>query len=547
MGLWAFQLEGRRRKFVKTGKVLLAGMARMFLRATLALLAVAGASALETGRWRYGSISWRRKDPDIPSSRKVIFIVETAWRYSHGSMVKYGTDQKAQAGDSIKILASDGQDPLFAYGEGNVTARFDVNVVYVDPIQDLLFGKSTFEWDYWARGPWEATLTLCCRVAENQNGMKSVLLSSTVDLTNSAVYGSPRVRMTPRVSLQAFGAGDLQNFEIPTSAAEGFEARQGITFANADTTYFNNLLSYPANGTIYLGVNATTGMASVDVRCYRFACVQDLHLVIKVSRMGATGMVDFIVRIQKNIPPDDVPTITMKAPVNNPILLGRESSSLRGIPTVDAFAEFPIVLSFKGRDLQGQQVWFEYNMLPTGAVVGAKSLVEPLDIVYQQQILWTPSNEQVGEHYICAVAFDRDPEDQCQPCVPDIENEETTCVPFCPAHLRSKPLCFDVRVIANGAPIFSHPVEADRTQIIDMNFPFEIKVKAGDANWMDPVTLAVHGVHPDGSSISEVPGEMATFMFNWTPSQKFGGWSQVPPSPLAVSLLLSVDLASVCE
>ena len=162
-------------------------MARLFLRTALALLAVAVAAAVETGRWRYGSISWKRKTPENSLSRKVIFTVESAWRYSHGSMVKFGTDQKAQAGDSVKILASDGQDPLFAFGDGNVTARFDLTVIYVDPIQDLLMATSTFEWDFWARGPWTATLGLCCRVAENQNG-KAIIFPFSVLNINVIAY-----------------------------------------------------------------------------------------------------------------------------------------------------------------------------------------------------------------------------------------------------------------------------------------------------------------------------------------------------------------------
>lgn len=262
--------------------------------------------------------------------------------------------------------------------------------------------------------------------------------------------------------------------------------------------------------------------------------------MIKVSRAGVSGMVDFIVRVQKNAGADAIPVLTMKAPVNNPFLNGMESGGLRGLPVVDAYAEFPVVLTFKGKDALQQEVFFEYNMLPTAAVVAAKRLVDPLDVVYAQEIQWTPSPDQVGEHYICGVAFDRDPQDACSACIPDLENDETTCVPLCPVHLRSRPLCFNVRVFSNGAPIFSAPantpvatnltdmelVRATEEQVIDMNFPFEIRVAAGDSNWMDPVTLAVHGVHPDGSSIVTGTGQVATFIWKWTPSRAFGGWSQ---------------------
>jgi hypothetical protein len=488
-------------------------MGRLGVCAVLCLLALAGAAAVETGRWRYGSISWKRKSPGT-SSRRVVITVESAWRYSHGSMVKFGTDQKAKVGDMIKILASDGQDPLLAFGDGNVTARFDVRVVKVDLIQDLLMGESTFEWDYWARGPWNASLTLCCRVAENQNGMSSIMLESKVDLTDINVHGSPQVRVIPRLALQAFGVGDIQHFEIPAVAAESYGARAGIRWHDPPASYWDNLRSYAANSTTYLGVNATTGLASVNVKCYQTsACVKDLHLIVVVSREGATGMVDFIVRVQKNIPPDVVPEIMMKAQYFDEAVLqaavfpptsARQSGELRGLPTVEAFADFPLVLTFLGKDAQAQEIYFEYNMLPVGVLIGTKSLDNPLAHVYAQEIRWTPNATQVGEHYFCGVTFDRDPTAACTPCTPDLANDETSCVPICPEHLRSKPLCFNVHVFANTAPIFSLPLPGDRSRTIDMNEPVEMQVKAGDANWMDPVELAVEGVHPDGSRVTKI-------------------------------------------
>ena len=371
-------------------------MERAGWRALVALLALAMAGAEETGRWRYGSISWRRKDPSNATSYKVIFTIESAWRYSHGSMVKFGTDQKVEAGDTVKILASEGQDPLFAFGDGNVTARYDVEVVKVDTLQDIVVGTSSFEWDYWMAGPWDATLTLCCRVGENQNGMKSVMLRSKVDLSAASVLGSPRVRIVPRVALQATGAGDIAVFEIPTTAAEGFDARSGIVYEAADANFWYSIISNPPNASIFLGVNASSGLASVDVRCYRWGgCSRDLNVIVVVKRQGAWGMVDFVVRVQKNVAGGDaVPMLTLKAP-NSIELQGRETSVLRGMPVIKAFADFSVALTFKGQDAMQQPVYFEYNMLPAGAVIGARTLINPLDQVWAQDITWKPSQSQV--------------------------------------------------------------------------------------------------------------------------------------------------------
>jgi len=227
--------------------------------------------------------------------------------------------------------------------------------------------------------------------------MKSIFLSSTVDLTNPAVYGSPRVVMIPRVSLPASSdSPDVVQFEIPATAAEGFEARGNITWASASITHYTNLVSLAPNASHYLGVNQTTGLVSVNVRCWKDGmCASDLQIAVVVKRFGTSGMVDFIVRIQRNVLPDVHPTITLKAPENNPVLQGMESALLRGIPTVNAFSEFPVVLTFKGTDQQKLATFFEYSVLPMGAIVSARRVVDPITLTYAQEILWTPAEEQV--------------------------------------------------------------------------------------------------------------------------------------------------------
>jgi hypothetical protein len=112
-------------------------------------------------------------------------------------------------------------------------------------------------------------------------------------------------------------------------------------------------------------------------------CASDLQIAVVVKRFGTSGMVDFIVRIQRNVLPDVHPTITLKAPENNPVLQGMESALLRGIPTVNAFSEFPVVLTFKGTDQQKL------------AIVSARRVVDPITLTYAQEILWTPAEEQV--------------------------------------------------------------------------------------------------------------------------------------------------------
>ena len=220
-----------------------------------------------------------------------------------------------------------------------------------------------------------------------------------MDLTNPAVYGSPRVVMIPRVSLPASSdSPDVVQFEVPATAAEGFEARGNITWASASNTHYTDLAppGRAPNASHYLGVNQATGLVSVNVRCWKDGmCASDLHITVVVKRFGTSGMVDFIVRIQRNVLPDVFPSITLKAPENNPVLQGMQSALLRGIPTVNAFSEFPVVLTFKGTDQQKLATFFEYSVLPMGAIVSARRVVDPITLTYAQEILWTPAEEQV--------------------------------------------------------------------------------------------------------------------------------------------------------
>ena len=115
-------------------------------------------------------------------------------------------------------------------------------------------------------------------------------------------------------------------------------------------------------------------------------------------------------------------------------------------------------------------------------------------------------------------------------------------MPSCPAHLRSRPLCFNIRVFDNGAPVFSEPLsggvglplnengnQTNKTLYIDMNFPLQIEVEAGDDNVDDPVMLSVEGVHPEGSKTEAVvdPGSTkGKVRFEWRPARHFGGWTR---------------------
>mmetsp|Transcript_23679 Transcript_23679/g.56633 ORF Transcript_23679/g.56633 Transcript_23679/m.56633 type:complete len:637 (-) Transcript_23679:189-2099(-) len=480
------------------------------------LASISCSAAVETGRWRYGSISWSR---DAPDSRRVIISVESGWRLSHSSILVSGTQDPVSAvGQVFKVLASDGQDPLLEYGDSNITARFDVEVVRIDPAQDLVVGKSEFVWDYVSDGPFTAELTLCCRVAENQNANNRVKIATVVDLTGNSL-GSPVVAMMPRIHLD--GSMDtMQSFLVPAAAqAEDGSSLAWSIFNDYWTPQEPQLFGIEPNSTYIDGLDVATGVLTVDVGMHNMGSGEDLQMLVVVSQGSARSMVDFLVRVQP--PAGSVPTLTITAPPSPHPLAGQSTTQLRGLPTVTAFEGFEVSLSVRGADADiFNSVFFEYNSLPSNLVLEPRFENNPST----QRLRWTPTAAQVGRHNLCAAAMDADPASPCSPCTP--APGEASCVPACPAQLRSVPLCFLVDVQSNNAPLFALPAPADRHYRIEMNEVLSVVVSAVDDNWVDAVTLKPDGTHPQGSSIIPTPGNPGQATFSWRPGPAFGGLDQ---------------------
>mmetsp|Transcript_53174 Transcript_53174/g.108475 ORF Transcript_53174/g.108475 Transcript_53174/m.108475 type:complete len:633 (-) Transcript_53174:426-2324(-) len=468
--------------------------------------------AVETGRWRYGSISWSRAEA---TSRRVTIHVESAWRLSHQSIVVAGTqDPVTQVGQVFKVLATDGQDPLFNYDGGEITARFDVEVVRIDPSQDLVVGKSEFDWEYSGDGPYTAELTLCCRVAENQNANRGVKISTMVDLSGGSL-GSPAITMIPRVNLDA-SSGVTKKFLVPAAPRLGM--MDPLTWSLHDS-YWGVLFGTRPNATMVQGIVSHTGVISIDITSYRDGWKEDMQMLVQVAQGGSTSMVDFIVHVQP--PAGNVPHLTLIAPPAPHPLAAATTDEVLGLEPAVAFEGFPISFSVRGEDADlNDHVFFEFTSLPSGLAPQPRFENNPST----QVLRWTPMTEHVGKHWVCAVAVDIDPSAPCAACTP--ANGETSCVPSCPEQRRSSPLCLLLDVMANNPPTFALPAVTDRHIRVEMNQLLVLVVLAEDANWVDQVSLKASNAHPMGSAVVRTPGEPGRVTFTWRPGPRFGGFDQ---------------------
>ena len=250
------------------------------------------------GRWRYGTISWTLVSG---SSQKasVVINVESAWRLSDPSIVVSGTQTPiSSAGQIFQAGPSNNQDSLLKFGDGTITGRINIQVLRVDTVQDLVVGRSTFQHDYPPGGTYNASLSLCCRVAGSQNGNGGVNLVTLLDLTAAAAAGpsppptgSPVFQTLPWIMLGPPPPGGApQRFALPAVSQAGFARRAALRWRPAPAEYYgasDAALPPPAYGNFDpaaaarpgSSVDAVTGVVSVDTGCLRTLSCSDVHLV----------------------------------------------------------------------------------------------------------------------------------------------------------------------------------------------------------------------------------------------------------------------------
>ncbi len=345
----------------------------------------------------------------------------------------------------FKVLASESEDPLLTFGDGEVTARYDVKVMRVDPLLDTVVGVTEFLHDYPAQGDYTASLTLCCRVAGHQNAMKSVNIRTQVNL-QSGSQGSPVFSMLPRIFLDATQAG-VRKFRVSAiSSSQG----GNLTYSLGPSAYADNsnpfgYRSIPPPSDVIQSIDRNTGVVSVNVTCYALGGCQyaDQHVVVIASDGSTSSTVDFIVQMQAPLAQmGNIPTLT----------LSPSNLNAMDIPKVSAYVGFEVKLQFQARDADtSQMVYFQYSIMPEGASVGTVQGVNPA----VQDFTWLPSQEHIGTRFICAIATDLSLATDCSPC--DTSSASGPCIPVCPSFRASEMRCVEIGVSANPTPVFVEP------------------------------------------------------------------------------------------
>ena len=260
-------------------------------------------------------------------------MYRSAWRLSDPSITVFGTKNEiSMPGQSFSVGSMNQQETLLDFGDGTTTYQFVATVLWLDPVEDIVLGRSVFPHVYTDGKQYNATLSLCCRAAGNQNSFLGVKLATTIDLilANRSLRspGSPMIQAVPLVMIAPGPL--LQYFAVPALSAAGAGGRSNLRWALAPPT------AYAGSPPPGVAVNSLTGVVAVNSSaCAASGVCADIDLILLVADGAARSAVDFTVAFL----PAGVaaPTLTLIAPPAPHPLAGASSSVLGGLPPVVAF------------------------------------------------------------------------------------------------------------------------------------------------------------------------------------------------------------------
>jgi hypothetical protein len=349
-------------------------------------------------------------------------------------------------GQMFKVAAMNNQETLLDYGDGSSTNTFDATVLWLDAADDIVVGRSVFEHSYSNGNLYNATLSLCCRAAGNQNGNFGVKLATNIDTVFSGPslrsLGSPVIQTLPLAMIDALPL--FQTFSVAAVSSAGIAGRGNLQWSVAPPTFYAAGAVPPTGVT----VNPNFGNVSVNTTaaCANGGLCPDLDLVLIVADGFTRSSVDLTIAFLA--PGSAAPSLTLVAPPVPHPLAGAASSILGGLPPVTSYTGIALSLTFLAGS--ASRVGFQYNTLPPGG-----RALPPNGL--SQSVTWVPGAAGPGavdEQYLCGAA------------VLLASGGGGARRP------RSAPLCFNVRLAPDAPPAFSLPTAL--AYDIVLNQPFQV-------------------------------------------------------------------------
>lgn len=328
--------------------------------------------------FHHGTLSW-----ELVSGTTVKFWLVSAWKIDFQPFLD-------QAGGNITVgqqLQVQGlNDPVLEFGDGAdsfVIVR--TTVVAVDTVMGMWRGEFTVEHTYAAAGVYVAEISGCCR---------DFVVSTRVDLTNSAALYSPKIAVLPR---QVIAAPGNSSFFVAAYDGGLHPSQQGMAgrFQWELLSTMDATTDPPTASTAY-SIDAATGLVTAEQRL----AMASLSVKVTDTVTNVYSTVDFEVH-QLNVSDVEVPAMDPSYP----------PTRLPLPATNELVASFPD--SFRLRftvpgspppsgswDLQ-----LLSSSLPAGAQLGPVVMAMYSGVPgYEANFSWTPSAEQQGWAVVCVQA-----------------------------------------------------------------------------------------------------------------------------------------------
>ena len=320
--------------------------------------------------FRYGNISWTR---DVTNPNKVTFKVSQAWRTSYfysGTVPSVGAQISSQT--------------VLDFGDGK-TSNITLTLSSVNTADDWMYGDYTVTHTYANyTSNYTASFSNCCRISTLQNNHDlNFTVSSVLKGAATPIMYSPVSTENPIVNMPV--GQTYATTTLPATDPNGY----ALTYSLTPNGNFGSSTVQPANSSNFF-INPTTGVISFNTVGLTVGNLYNTSITVTNS-VGASTMVDFLIKMVDNTPPPIFTYGTGNTPNNSFIYKIRPGASL----------SFPVIAT-NANTAGGTPTTVSLSAvgLPSGSTLATQVGTNPASRTFS----WTPTSSDLGTYVLTFVA-----------------------------------------------------------------------------------------------------------------------------------------------
>ncbi len=342
----------------------------LWAKASLSLLFLVLFVSANATHFRYGNISWTR---DVTNPKKVTFKVSQAWRTSY-----------FYSGTTPSVGAQMSSQTVLDFGDGN-TSNITLTLSSVNTTDDWMYGDYTVTHTYTNyTSDYTASFSNCCRISTLQNNHDlNFTVSSIVKGAATPIMYSPVSTENPIVNMPV--GQTYATTTLPATDPNGY----ALTYTLTPNGKFGASTVQPASSSNFF-INSTTGVISFNTAGLTVGNLYNTSITVTNS-VGASTMVDFLIKLVDNTPPPVFTYGSGNTPNNSAIFKIRPGTPIT----------FPVIAT-NANTGGGTPTTVSLTAvgLPAGSSLATQAGTNPASRTFS----WTPTSSDLGTYVLTFVA-----------------------------------------------------------------------------------------------------------------------------------------------